>query len=123
MKLRRRVGVCLLLAALLVAAGLVISAVPSLRWRATVARLKATGRLPELSWIELSRMLLAQAARTTSKTVATVGSGYGGVRNPPLPWQRGPGSRTPGIRRAVRHLLTATMAREERRPTCTARRP
>ena len=57
MKLRRWVGVSLLLATLLVASGLTISAVPSMRWRATVARLKVTGQLPELSWVELYRML------------------------------------------------------------------
>ena len=81
MRLQRWVGVCLLLAVLLVAAALVISAMPSLRWRANVARLKAASRLPELSWIELSRMM-RPGGPYDIEDVSVRRSGYAGVRNP-----------------------------------------
>ena len=51
------------------------------RWRAQVALLKLQGELPELSWVELARML-RPGSKYYLERMANSRSGYASVRNP-----------------------------------------
>jgi alcohol dehydrogenase (cytochrome c) len=67
--------------ALLVVPLLLVLSVHGARWRAQVALLKLQGELPELSWVELARML-RPGSKYYLEGMARTRSGYASVRNP-----------------------------------------